>query len=138
MDKTAKDIMTTELITVTPSTPLSEFARICAEDSISGAPVVEVDGRLVGVVSRTDLVRRMLEDGGAHGTQGELQLPDRDMRQVDDIMEAEVVTVPPTAPVKDIAVQMVENRIHRVVVIEDDKPAGIVTSLDVLAHYASR
>ena len=137
MDKTAKDIMTTELITVTPSTPLSEFARICAEDSISGAPVVEVDGRLVGVVSRTDLVRRMLEDGGAYGAQGELQLPNRDMRQVDDIMEAEVVTVPPTAPVKDIAVQMVENRIHRVVVIEDDKPAGIVTSLDVLAHYAS-
>ena len=138
MSKTARDIMTTELITVTPATPLSEFARICAEDNISGAPVVEVDGRLVGIVSRTDLLQRILEDEGAYGAEGELQLPSRDLRQVGDIMQPEVVTVPPSALIRDITVQMAENRIHRVVVTEGGKPAGIVTSLDLLAHYASR
>ena len=58
----ARDVMTKELITVTPATPLSEFARICTEDGISGCPVTRADGALCGIVSKTDLLNRLLEE----------------------------------------------------------------------------
>jgi len=64
MAVTAQDIMTTDLMTVTPSTSLTQFARICVEDNISGCPVIGVDGRTEGIVSKTDLLERLLE--GSH------------------------------------------------------------------------
>ncbi len=135
MARTAKDVMTRELITVTPATPITEFARICAEDRISGAPVVRVDGVLVGIVSKTDLVARMLEDNPRYGAERDFPAWDPDVRAVEDIMQAEVLTCDPDTPLHEIAVKMAEQRYHRVVVIEDDKPVGIVTSIDLLRHF---
>ncbi|MDH3592919.1 MAG: CBS domain-containing protein [Planctomycetota bacterium] len=135
---TAKDVMTRELLTVTPATPLREFARLCAEDNVSGAPVVRVDGALVGIISRTDLMRRLLEDdpmfGGSSPAEG-LPSIGEDNRQVADVMETKVVSVAPDTPVHEVAELMVEDRIHRVLVVENDEPVGIITSLDLLAHY---
>lgn len=154
MPKTAKEIMTTNLVTVTPSTPLREFARICAEDNVSGCPVVTVDGRLVGIVSKTDLLGRLLEGehnyaanpdfrrmlglgeegvyefgGSASESEGEV------LGEVDDIMETDMITVPPDAPLPGVARMMAEDRIHRVLVTEKEKLVGIITSLDLLAHF---
>ena len=128
--------MKTEVITVTPSTPLVEFARILAEDRISGAPVVRVDGVLVGIVSKTDLVERMLQDNPKYGTaQSDGPGWNEDWRQVDDIMSNEILTVAPSTPLADVARRMARDRVHRVVVIENDKIVGIVTSLDLLERY---
>ena len=137
MSLTARDVMTTEVITVTPATPLSEFARICADDSISGAPVVEVGGRLAGIVSHTDLIPRLLEKDPFRESGAELDLPvaGREWRQVADIMTQEVLTVAPDTPLKEIAQRMARERIHRVVVMQNDDVAGIITSLDLLAHF---
>lgn len=133
----ARDVMTNEVTTVTPETPLSEFARICADDKISGAPVVEVGGRLAGVVSHTDLVERLLQEDPFQEPGREFDLPEaaREWRQVEDIMTQEVLTVAPDAPVQDIAARMARERIHRVVVMKDNDVVGIITSLDLLAHY---
>ena len=137
MTTTAFDVMTKELISVTPETPITEFARICAEDNISGAPVIRIDGTLVGIVSRTDLVRRLLEDGRSYGARGALEMPvtHEDLRQVSDIMATDVVSFPPETPVSDIAARMARDKIHRVVVTEGDKVAGILTSLDLLGCF---
>ena len=134
MTLTAKDIMTAELITVTPATPLADFARICADDNISGAPVCRVDGALVGVVSKTDIIQRLLEDHGKFGDphEGEFGL---DERQVADIMQTNVLAVEPDTPIATIAARMAEERVHRVVVVDRDRVKGIVTSLDVLKQW---
>jgi len=135
MALTARDIMTTEVLTVTPSTSLADFARICAEDGISGAPVVHVDGTLVGIVSKTDLITRMLEDDPKYGTSEESPPWTDAARQVDDIMQTDVLTVEPDTPIHEIALGMAERRIHRVVVMEHDDVVGLVTSLDLLLHW---
>ena len=135
MPMLARDVMTTELITVNPGTPLSEFARICAEDNISGCPVVRVDGALCGIVSKTDLLRRLLEDRPPHGTARDFPVWDEDVRQVGDIMTEDVLTVGPLTPLHEIAERMARDRIHRVVVMEGDQLLGLVTSIDLLAHF---
>jgi len=133
---TAKEIMTKELITVTPETPLADFARVCAEDHVSGVPVCRVDGALVGIVSRTDLVERVLDDGPKFGSEGAMEMPGfGDLRQVADIMQTDVVVVEPDTPLAEIAAHMAEKKIHRIVVMDGDQPQGIITSLDLLAHF---
>jgi len=134
----ARDIMTTDLITVTPATPLAEFARICAEDGISGAPVVQIDGKLVGIVSKTDLITRLLAEDPRWGTATEVELHSlgEDLREVQDIMNEDLVTVAPDTPIPELARSMARDRVHRVVVVEDDRLLGIVTSIDLLAHFS--
>lgn len=135
MAMTAGDVMKTELITVTPSTSLTEFARLCAEDNISGAPVTRVDGTLVGIISKTDLVQRLMDTHPAHGTVAEPSFWDQDTLQVGDIMSEVVATVPPAATLGEIAERMAGDRIHRVLVTDAGKLLGIVTSIDLLAHF---
>jgi len=136
MPLTARDIMTKQVITVTPSTPVMEFARICAEDEVSGAPVVRVDGTLVGIVTKTDLIERLIEDHPRYGG-GESHIAegDEDEHQVADIMDEDPATVPPDMTLELLAAEMAQRRIHRLLVTEGDKLLGIITSLDVLDHY---
>ena len=54
---------------------------------------------------------------------------------VDDIMETEIVTVKPEEPIAAVAKRMAQDRVHRVLVVEKDKLKGIITSLDLLAHF---
>jgi len=130
--------MTAQVITVTPATTLAEFARICTEDDISGAPVMQIGGDVVGMVTKTDLIERLIEDHPLYGG-GETptQAFAHDHRQVDEIMSEAVHRVSPDAPLADLAAMMAENKIHRVLVMEESKLLGIVTSLDVLAQFAS-
>ena len=58
-----------------------------------------------------------------------------DQRQVDDIMQSNVVTVSPETPLPEIAERMARDRIHRVIVMEGDRPVGIVTSIDLLGRF---
>ncbi|MGQ0615120.1 MAG: CBS domain-containing protein [Planctomycetaceae bacterium] len=152
----AQDIMTADLLTVTPSTTLTQFARILTEDNISGCPVVTIGGRLVGIASKTDLIARLLEgrhDYGSSpvfrgllgfGEEGLVASPGTAEQSeeeiygtVEDIMETVPVTVLPDATVLDVARSLAEHRIHRVLVQDKGKLKGIITSLDVIAHFAS-
>jgi len=156
MTATAQDIMSTELMTVTPSTSLTQFARICIEDNLSGCPVVAIDGRIEGIVSKTDLLERLLEGGhnyaatpdhrrlmglgeeGVFAADGTAADSEEELYgRVEDIMVPNPVTVSPDAPVSDVARLMAEHRIHRVIVEQDGKPVGIITSLDFIAHVAA-
>jgi CBS domain-containing protein len=140
---TAADVMTREPVCVMPSTTLRELIRTLSEHEISGAPVVDVEGRLVGVVSKTDLMRRCLDEAdertpaylvelaGADEEEQEIN-PER-LIVVEDFMSSEPVTATPDEPVAVLAERMAGARVHRLIVIgEGEVPVGVVTSLDLL------
>jgi CBS domain-containing protein len=157
MALSANDVMTTDLVTVTPATPLSEFARICYEDGVSGCPVVTIDGRLVGIVSKTDLLERLLEgrhdyasnpdyrrllelgEEGVFGMNGSAAESEEELiGEVDDIMHREIVTFAPNTLISKIANRMARDRIHRVLIVDkEEKLQGIITSLDILQHFSN-
>jgi len=147
---TIADVMTAHPTCVDGATTFQELARVFAENDISGVPVVGANGELVGIASKTDLVRRCLE--------GEPDLPPAYLFEllaeergeewesipepvvvVEDFMTTDPVTASPSEPVLAVAARMAENRIHRVIVIDhQNRPIGIVTSLDLLHVLASQ
>jgi CBS domain-containing protein len=155
MRTTARDVMTKDVITVTPSTPLGDVARMFAEDRISGAPVVDATDRLVGIVSRTDVITGLLEDtaesappvlrsllGISESEESEEEdggdVPEPEAAQgllVEDVMDGDPPTAAPAAALVEVAKRMARERIHRVVVVEGDRVVGILTSIDVLGRF---
>lgn len=142
-----RDIMTPHPVCATPGMSAREIVALFAERKISGAPVVGPDGRLMGVVSRTDLFRRISQ--GVPGNPASAAylfdlLDDRTPAQphpeslivVGDFMSENAVTASPDERIGDVAARMASRRVHRVVVVDDaGKPVGVVTSLDVLAAF---
>lgn len=144
MTLTAADVMQTHLITVSPSDPLHSVKRLFFEEEIHGAPVVDDEGRVQGMITSMDLIRAGSEDGGFdfnsaaeelnlswggasddfHGRLGEAV--------VADVMTDSVITVSPETPVPQIARTLRENRIHRVLVVKEDALIGIISSFDLI------
>jgi CBS domain-containing protein len=140
---TAADLMSPDPICVEPSTTLRQLAQIFAEYEISGAPVVDPEGRVIGLVSKTDLIRRcvdgvvdlppaflfeMLAETGSED--GEMSV--EPAIPVEDFMTEDPLTVTRETPAGEIAAQMCERRMHRVIVVDDQhRPIGIITSLDM-------
>lgn len=151
MTQFAKDLMSTGLVTVGPDTPLVDANRLFVEEELHAAPVVADDGRLVGLISSSDLLRaveeehdspsagrsyfrEMLEFSGPDWSAPPEDFQDRLAQlTVSDAMQSSVVTVPEDAPVAQIAKTLRENRIHRVVVVRQEQPVGLVSSFDLLA-----
>jgi len=157
-----RDIMRTDVVKLDPAMPLEEAVASFAELHISGAPVVDRAGRLVGVLSAFDIAKpENMRDGSVTPRSNEYALgdasPDDDgsydgevvfsmedyspevLRRgtVSDLMSNEVICVSPDAPLKDVCATMVKEHIHRVMVTEETKLVGIVTSLDVVRCVAT-
>jgi len=147
----AQDIMTAEPVCAEPSTTIRQLAHLFEENDISGCPVVDSQGKVVGVVSKTDLIRRCSEgawgippaylfevvcvQGGEeeHGDGPPISEP---LVCVQDFMTESAVTVRPSAPVHEVAALMADKHIHRVVIVdEEDFPIGMITTLDVLRFF---
>ncbi len=146
-DVTARDVMVHEPVCVEASTTIRQLARVFEENEISGAPVVDQHGRVIGVVSKTDLIRRcsegtldvppayLFEVLHEQGAEDEEVIPEQ-LVCVEDFMTPDPVTVTPDTPAGEIARLMCEGRIHRVVVVDEGRfPVGIVTTLDLLAVF---
>ncbi|HVC52187.1 MAG TPA: CBS domain-containing protein [Stellaceae bacterium] len=141
----AMDIMTTDVITVDPDTTVQALATLLAERGISGAPVVDSVGRLVGVVSEGDLLHRA-EIGTArrHRARRRSWWLDhfasdaaRDYvkshgRTVNDIMTRDAVTVIEDTELADVAALLEARRIKRVPVVRDGKVVGIVSRANIV------
>jgi predicted transcriptional regulator len=141
---TVTDCMTREIFAVAPDTSLEVAARLLVNHHISGAPVVDVEGRGVGVLTLNDLSDPDRPRGAGMGSGtcykissgildrfdgGKVTTPGR----ADDIMTAFVVQVPGDMPVRDAMRLMVTDGIHRLFVHDGERRvAGIVTSMDVL------
>src|SRR5262249_15530813 len=136
------DVMTTDVVTVTPDTTLKKAAGLMLERGISGLPVVEAE-ELVGVVSETDILykehtrpdRQGLVDWVMH--YGE-DPPEAKLaaRLVGDSMTVPAVTVPPGRSVADAATMMLDLGLNRLPVVDGDQLVGIVTRADLVRAFA--
>jgi CBS domain-containing protein len=120
----ARDIMTTDLVCVTPDTPLTEAATLMNDRNIGVLLVVEREGsrRLVGVITDRDIVTRHVAEG--HGS--------TDCR-VDEAMTAQVAACAPDADVADVMSVMGREQVRRVPIVDPSGvPVGIVSQADIV------
>jgi predicted transcriptional regulator len=150
--KSVKDVMNPDVMTVADELTTGELARYLTEREISGAPVVDSQGHLVGVVSMTDIGRHMAEPFEFESSRGsefyrdsseDMTLEDLGQRYIEqsvatvrDVMTPVVHQVPETATVAEAARVMVREHIHRLIVTQGRQPVGIITSMDLLRVVA--
>jgi CBS domain-containing protein len=121
----ASDVMIRDVIKVSDSTPLKEVAKIFGERKITGAPVVNAENELVGVISETDIIRKTTNIGAwSPSTAGQ-------------IMTKPAVAVSPNDTLQRVCELMYNRRIHRVVVAEGNRILGIITTMDILRAIAT-
>jgi CBS domain-containing protein len=130
-------------MTIPQHTTLREAAHLLTRDRISGAPVVDADGRCIGVLSSSDFVIWAGKEGDGKAVHflapwGEvIDIDDSPDNEIRHYMTAQPITVTPTAPIGELAQKMVDAHIHRILVVVDEaRPRGIVTSTDILAAVA--
>ena len=148
---TVKDVMQREVLAVDADWPLDKLAGFLVDNSISGAPVTDEKGELVGVVSLTDLVRHSsmtekdTETANTHDVylyELERHMSHEELRvfhtqyespiQVRQIMTPMIFKVSEEDSLQDVAATMIKGRIHRVFVTRGSTLTGIVTALDML------
>jgi predicted transcriptional regulator len=143
----AKDVMTADPVCVPGSTRIRELARVFEEHEISGVPVVDGEGRVIGVVSKTDLIRRcsegtdeippaylfeVLSEQGVDEDEVSEVMPEP-LVCVEDFMTPEPLMVGLDHSATGVARLMHERGVHRVIVTDSGRyPLGIITSLDLL------
>ena len=143
----ASDIMVTDVITVTTESDVPQVAALLLTNHISAAPVVDADGRLVGMISEGDLLHRS-ESGTAHERPWWLQmLMSRELlagefvrehsRRAGDLMTRDVVSAAPDTPVADIATLLERHRIKRVPIVADGRLVGIVSRANLIQALAT-
>ena len=134
--------MTREVLTVGPETPIHEVAALLAERRISGAPVVDAGGRVLGVVSEADVLRyaegpsrrgplRVAHDLRRLGSRG-LALREGTAGRA---MTAPAVTVAPDATVATAAAHMLDRDVNRLPVVDAGRLVGIVTRADLVRAF---
>lgn len=144
----AQDIMTTNVITVGPDTSVRDIAKRLIANSISAVPVVERNGRLIGIVSEGDLMRRA-ESGTERRPSWWLSFmmstdeTARDYvkthgKRASDVMTRSVVTVREDTPVQEVAELLERHQIKRVPVVRGDKVVGIVSRANLLRGLAAQ
>lgn len=144
---TAADVMTTDVISVTPETPVRDVARLMYTRRISGVPVIDREKRVIGVISEGDLIRHV-EVVGEQCRSWWLAALTRASALADDyvkthghlageVMNAPVIVVAPTASLAECANLLRRHRIKRVLVVENGKLVGIVTRGDLLQALAT-
>ena len=146
-----KDVMSPDIMTVADDMTTDELVRYLSEREISGAPVVDIRGHLVGLVSMTDIGRLLAEpsdfaelrptsgerDTGEDESLDDPRYLDERPATVRDVMTPAIHQVPATASVAEAARIMVERHIHRLIVTDGKEPVGIITSIDLLRVIAA-
>jgi CBS domain-containing protein len=117
MTITARDIMTTEVLTVPPETLTENAARMLFRSDVSGMPVVDADGHLIGVVTEFDIIAK-------------------EGRTVSDIMTSEVITVTEDTDAETVAHILTNRRVRRLPVVRDGEVVGIVSRSDLVRLFA--
>ncbi|HUO86782.1 MAG TPA: CBS domain-containing protein [Thermoanaerobaculia bacterium] len=144
---TAADLMNPDVLTVPDDMSVRDLARFLVDNDITGAPVEDDAGRLVGVVSVFDIARLLgededdfeLEEGEgerANGASDDDGLDeaggDEDELLVEDIMTPAVWSVTEEATVPEVASLMLKEHLHRLLVVREEEPVGIISTSDLL------
>jgi CBS domain-containing protein len=145
---TASDLMNPEVLTVQEDMTVRDLASFLIDNEISGAPVADADGRLVGVVSLVDVAtvtsgesRRPVDGSAFFGPSWDEGLDEEEMEDLPldqeglraaDIMTPQIFSVPEDATVSQIASLMLKGHLHRLLVTREDRAIGIITTSDLL------
>lgn len=145
-----KDIMTPEVITVTPDTPIIQAAKLLLDKHINAAPVVDQAGRLRGIICQSDLVAQQrslplpsfftLLDGiiPLRSTKHlEKEVAKIAAATVGQAMTPDPVVVSPQTPLSEVARLMAEEKFHTLPVVDQGKLVGVVGKEDVLRTLMS-
>jgi CBS domain-containing protein len=141
----AKDIMTTELITVTPETEIVHATKLLLDNRINGVPVTDETGKLVGILCQSDLVAQQKKFpvpsfftflDGLISLSSMKQL-EKEVQKIAAITVAQAmtpnpITVRPDTGIEEVAALMVDNNFHTIPVVEKGKLVGIVGKEDIL------
>lgn len=147
---TVKNIMTTRLITLSPDMDIVQAANILLENCINGAPVIDKEGQLVGILCQSDLVAQQkkvplptvftLLDGYislSSSKQLEKQVRKIAAWTVSDAMTTNPVTIDPDTSIETVAALMVDSQLHTLPVMDGAKLVGIIGKADVLRTLIS-
>ncbi|MBC7258879.1 MAG: CBS domain-containing protein [Chloroflexi bacterium] len=122
-----RDVMHRGVVTCAPDTPLTEVAALMARDRASAVAVVNPNGELVGIISRTDMVRAYLK-------------PFANLR-AEDIMTTQVATIIPDIPVQAAVQIMLDRGVHQLIILHarpaPQRPVGILTMDDIVKDMAN-
>ncbi len=150
MSKVAQDIMQSDILTVESGENLMDVYTTFTEKEISGAPVLDEDGNVVGVVSIRDLLRCVEEESESARDESHFfrdyndsprpdwvsdleDFQDRlTRRTVSEVMTQNIIAVTPSTPVGAIAKIVRDNHIHRVLVVDDEELVGLVSLFDLV------
>ena len=150
MPLTVESVMQTSVVAVSPETTLADVQRLFVEEEIHGAPVVDDDGSVVGVVTSADLLRAAEEERDTAVVDSdyfrdtlEFSGPDwsgvpEDLQDrlanltAADAMTPQAVTVRRTTTVPEVAALLRQHRVHRVFVVEEQGLVGVVSTFDLL------
>ncbi len=143
--ETVRDVMTRSVLSVRADTPLKDVARLLIDNRISGLPVVDDGGRVIGVVSEGDLlVKEQSRDAIHHRPLARIFGESSDTRQLlakaaartaGDAMTTPPITIDASQPVGVAATTMIKRRVNRLPVTEDDRLVGIVSRADVIRTF---
>lgn len=143
----ARDVMTSVVVTVNSDARVEDIAKLLLERGISAVPVLDFAGRLVGIVSEGDLMRRRENDTERHRSWwlNLLASPEDRAREyvkvhgqtADDVMTRDVITVGEDTPVGEVAEILEKRRIKRVPVVREGKVVGIVSRANLLHGLAA-
>src|SRR5262245_49624495 len=144
---TATDVMTTDVITVPPDATVRDIAALLRSKRISGVPVVDAAGQILGIVTEGDLILREAIAGEPHRSWwlslfDEPHVVARDYakthgRTAKDVMTTPVISVAPATTLPEIAKTLERHRIKRVPVVKDNKLVGIVSRSNLLQALAA-
>jgi len=128
----AKDIMQTNLITVTEQTPIHEVINVLAENKITGVPVVDGDDRLVGIISEKDIL--IMAYHKITDTDDEVM----NSRKISNVMTSEVVSFRPEDNLADICQCFMSSPFRRVPILDDGKLVGLISRKDIVSFAFSK
>jgi CBS domain-containing protein len=143
MKTTVKDVMTTRVVFVGKDAPFKEMAAALRENRVSAFPVLDEEGKVIGVVSEADLLTKEALDGGYDGMPGMITGLLRHKEQAKargitagDLMTHPAVTTTPDETVESAARLMRKSKVKRLPVVDaDGRLAGIISRVDVLAVF---
>jgi len=146
----ARDIMEKDVITMTPDMGIKDAAKLLLESHINGAPVLDYDGQVIGIICQSDLIAQQKKinmpsvftflDGFIQI--GSLKHVEAEIKKISamtvaDAMTANPETVSPDTPIEEVASLIVDKRFHTIPVVENEKLVGVIGKENILKTLLS-